>query len=75
MYQAKGLKVWTLKSTQKFVQSSSSFVHPDHEEYFFKFCELLRKSELYCLIYILWVSWTRRFARVTIQNTDCVRGS
>ena len=36
---------------------------------------LLKSFLLYCLIYIQWVSWTRRFARVTIQNTDCVRGS
>ena len=38
-------------------------------------CRLLKSFLLYCLIYIVWVSWTRRFARVTIQNTDCVRGS
>ena len=41
-----------LRSTQKFEQSSSCFVHllserPNHEEDFFKFFELLRKSELY----------------------------
>ena len=41
-----------LRSTQNFVQSSSCFVNllskpQNHEEIFFKFCVLLRKSKLY----------------------------
>jgi hypothetical protein len=53
-----------LTSTQRFVLSSSCFVHllykrPNHEKDFFKFCVLLRKSELYPKIdYDSWLLFT-----------------